>query len=113
MALFEKTQQDNAATVYEKLSAELKKDGLVHVAMINSFSKWLNQVFGPESKYINNIDTILTLMQQDGFTIMDVKFNSMQNQGVTGTMEGYHTLIVYRWRDPNAAPAKVAVRSVK
>ena len=52
------------------------------------------------------------MMQQDGFKIMDVKFNSIQNQGLTGQMEGYHTLIVYRWRDPDAAPAKVAVRPV-
>ena len=109
----EQTQQESAQTVYQKLKAEyLKADGLVHVAMINSFSKWINQIFDAETKYINNIDTILTMMQQDGFQIMDVKFNSIQNQGLTGQMEGYHTLIVYRWRDPDAAPAKVAVRPV-
>ena len=35
-------------------------------------------------------------MQEDGYEIIDVKFNSLTNQGITGMMEGFHTLIVYR-----------------
>ena len=35
-------------------------------------------------------------MQDDGYEIVDVKFNSIQGQGLTGNMEGFHTLILYR-----------------
>ncbi len=42
------------------------------------------------------MDEILSLMQDDGFEIIDVKFNSSKNQGITGGMEGFHTLNVYK-----------------
>lgn len=35
-------------------------------------------------------------LKKDGFEIIDVKFNSIQGQGLTGQMEGFHTLITYR-----------------
>lgn len=73
-----------------------RKDGLTHVVMINSFSKWLNQYFGCETKYTQQIDEIIVAMQNDGYEILDVKFNSVQGQGLTGTMEGFHTLITYK-----------------
>ena len=72
------------------------KDGKLHVLMLNSFSKWLNQNFECENKYTGQVDAILTAMQDDGYEIVDVKFNSIQGQGLTGNMEGFHTLILYR-----------------
>lgn len=72
------------------------KDGKLHVLMVNSFSKWLNQTFECENKYSGQIDGILSAMQDDGYEIVDVKFNSIQGQGLTGSMEGFHTLILYR-----------------
>ena len=72
------------------------KDGKLHVLMVNSFSKWLNQTFECENKYSGQIDGIVTAMQDDGYEIVDVKFNSIQGQGLTGNMEGFHTLILYR-----------------
>lgn len=74
----------------------MPKDGNLHVVMINSFSKWLNQNFGCEEKYTGQVDAILTAMQQDGYEILEVKFNSLQSQGVTGELEGFHTLVIYR-----------------
>lgn len=63
--------------------------------MINSFSKLLNQNFGCEDKYTIQINEIITKIQEDGYEIIDVKFNSIQNQGLTGQMKGFHTLITY------------------
>ncbi|MCU6748546.1 hypothetical protein OCV51_12935 [Faecalicatena acetigenes] len=83
--------------VYSTLKYHLApKDGKVHVVMINSFSKWLNQSFQCEEKYTGQIDGILSLMQDDGYEILDVKFNSIQGQGLTGQMEGFHTLVTYK-----------------
>lgn len=72
------------------------KDGKVHVVMLNSFSKFLNQTFECENKYTGQIDAIISAMQDDGYEILDVKFNSIQGQRLTGSMEGFHTLVTYR-----------------
>lgn len=97
MGLFTSTQKTVASGVYERTKKYLKpKDGRIHVVMINSFSKWINQNFECENKYTTQIDEILSAMQDDGYEIIDVKFNSLMNQGVLGQMEGFHTLIIYK-----------------
>lgn len=97
MGFFSGTQQQASINVYEQTKKFLKpKDGKIHVVMINSFSKWVNQVFGCEDKYTIQIDEIVSRMQGDGYEIIDVKLNSIQNQGISGQMEGFHTLITYR-----------------
>lgn len=97
MGMFTKSQTVVANTVYKEMKLHLKeKDGNQHVIMINSFSKFLNQNFGCEDKYTNQIDTILTNMQNDGYEIIDIKVNSIMNQGLTGSMEGFHTVVIYK-----------------
>ena len=97
MGMFSKSQQNSAINTYEKeVRPLLKKDGFTHVVMINSFSKWINQYFGAEDKYTRQIDEILSRMQQEGLEVLDVKFDSLKNQGLTGDMEGFHTLITYK-----------------
>lgn len=97
MGFFNDVQKNTATGVYEQAKKFLKsKDGKIHVVMFNSFSKWINQNFGCEDKYTTQIDEILTNMQDDGYEILDVKINSIQNQGLTGQMEGFHTLITYK-----------------
>ena len=97
MGLFTKAQAAIAATVYEDAKKYFApKDGKLHVLMINSFSKWLNQNFECEDKYTTQMDNILTGLQNDGYEIVDIKFNSVKNQGSLGEMEGFHTLIMYR-----------------
>lgn len=95
---FAKMQTTAASEVYqnEVLPYIAPKDGLVHALMITSFSKYFNQVFGVDTKYTVQLDEILTRMQRDGCEIIDVKLSSMQNQGLTGKMEGFHTIILYR-----------------
>lgn len=98
MGLFNNVQKVTSVSIYEsQIKPRLKeKDGFTHIIMVNSFSKWLNQNFGCEDKYTTQIDEILTAMQKDGYEILDVKFNSIQGQGLTKQMEGYHTLITYK-----------------
>lgn len=73
-----------------------EKDGHQHVIMINSFSKLINQNFGVENKYTTQIDNIITRIQEDGYEIVDVKFNILQNQGIANLMEGFNTLVSYK-----------------
>lgn len=98
MGVFTKTQKKVAEDIYTKsVKPHLKeKDGMVHVVMVNSFGKWINQAFGCEDKYTEQIDLILTSMQQDDYEIVDMKLTALQNQGVAGMMEGFNTLIMYK-----------------
>ncbi len=97
MGLFSEMQKISAESLYNKIKDSLKeKDGKTHIVMINSFSKFLNQTFEIESKYTVQIEEIISKMQEDGYEIIDIKFNSIQNQGLTKKMEGFHTLIMYR-----------------
>lgn len=48
------------------------------------------------NKYSSQIDGILSAMQDDGYKIVDVKFNSIQGQGLAGSMGDFHALSLYR-----------------
>ncbi|RHW48268.1 hypothetical protein DS832_01505 [Bombilactobacillus bombi] len=96
--MFKKSQLNSAQTIYEKeVIPNLKPhDGAIHVIMINSFSKFVNQNFGVETKYTNQLGYIIDRMQYEGYQVLDVKFDSLKGQGISGTMEGFHTLIMYK-----------------
>lgn len=98
MGMFTKGQKRSANLIYENdvRNNLSEKDGLTNVIMLNSFSKFLNQNFGVDDKYTSQINQIVTNMQLDGYEIVDIKINSIQNQGLSGTMEGFHTLITYK-----------------
>ena len=97
MGMFTKGQEKRAANVYEEVRQCLKqKDGALHVVMINSFSKWGNAAFGCDDKYTTQRGYMLHCMQREGYQIVDIKFNSLQNQGMTGNSEGFNTLNMYK-----------------
>lgn len=97
MGVFTKGQAKVSETIYDKMKEYIvPKDGKVHVVMVNSFGKAGNQAFGCEDKYTTQLDTIISALQDDGYEIVDIKFNSIQNQGLAGLMEGFHTLIMYK-----------------
>lgn len=97
MAFFQDVHKSDAVSAYRRMKSYLApKDGRIHVMMINSFSKVANEIFGCETKYTSEVDTIITMMQEDGYEILDVKMNSIQDQGLMGQREGFHTLITYR-----------------
>jgi len=96
MGLFS-TSEDKIKQVYEnEVKPLIRHDGKVHIILINSFSKFANQNFGVDEKYTSQIDGILDTMQKDGLEIINVKFDSLKGQGLSGTLEGFHTLITYK-----------------
>lgn len=100
MAIFQDVHKNDAEAAYRRMKSYLApKDGFVHIVMINSFSKVANENFGCDTKYTAEIDTIISMMQKDGYEILDVKMNSVQNQGMLGQREGFHTIITYRGSD--------------
>lgn len=98
MGLFTGSKKASGRSLYmEKVKPQLaEKDGNVHVVMINSFSKLIDQLFGVETQYTDQIGAIVDDLQQDGYEIVDIKFNSLKGQGVLGAKEGFHTLIMYK-----------------
>lgn len=97
MGIFTAVQEQMANETYEKCKKYLRpKDGKVHVLMINSFSKLANQTFECENKYTTQLNTIVEGLQNDGYEVIDIKFNSLMNQGFTGQNEGFNTLIIYK-----------------
>ena len=98
MGLLSKSRKASGDVNYNnELKPQLvAKDGNIHIVMINSFSKLVNQNFGVESKYTEQIGSVINDLQQDGYEIVDIKFDSLKGQGITGTAEGFHTLIMYK-----------------
>ena len=98
MGFFDNTNKASANTVYEKEVEKYlaPKDGKTHVVMITSFSKFINQLFGVETQYTNQIDLILSRMQDDGYEIIDITHTAIKGQGVFGSKEGFHSLITYK-----------------
>ncbi|MHC8518388.1 hypothetical protein [Weissella confusa] len=98
MGFFDSSNKLSANSLYEREVRKYlaKQDGKIHVIMSTSFSKFINQLFGVETQYTNQIDLILNRMQDDGYEILDVTHTTVQNQGVFGSKEGFHSLIRYR-----------------
>lgn len=97
MGIFTNSQTAAAADVFSSMKPYLKKkDGRTHVIMVNSFSKLGNQVFGCDDKYTTELNALLNFMQSEGYEIIDIKFNSISNQGMTGNRTGINTLITYK-----------------
>lgn len=97
MGMFTKGQERTAENVYDRIKKHLKpKDGAVHVVMVNSFGKLGNAVFDCDDKYTTQIDHVILKMQYDGYQIIDIKFNSIRDKGLSGETDGYQTLIMYK-----------------
>ena len=97
MGLIGKTREAESGAIYETAKKLLhEKDGNVHIVMFNSFSQLANQTFTCETKYTIQIGGIIDAMQEDGYEIVDIKFNSLPNQGLTQQLEGFNTLIMYK-----------------
>ena len=98
MGLFSQQTKDNYHTAMAGHTLkELKpKDGKIHVIVFRTFSKAAVNVFGCDEKYTNEMDSILVEMQNKGYEIVDVKINTLSNQGATGQRDGYITCVTYR-----------------
>ena len=101
---FIKDMADNAAkTQYDYIKKKLlvPKDGLLHILMLEndvniSFNFDLPDG-GYNTTYTTKVDYVLTRMQDDGYSIIDVKVNSVNvvSQGTSKKQMIFYTLITY------------------
>lgn len=85
------------SSVYSAAKSKLsKKDGMIHVVLITSFARIADEAFAIDPKFTVELDTFLMEMQKDGYEILDVKMNTLPDQGLTGTRTKIHTLVTYR-----------------
>jgi hypothetical protein len=97
MGFMQNVKDNMAAAQADQVMRNVKpRDGRVHVLMLMSFSKLVNQAFGCDDKYTNEVDGVLSELQIRGYEIVDIKLGVLPNQGITGQREGYLTCIMYR-----------------
>ena len=97
MGFMQNVKDNMAAAQADQVMRNVKpRDGRVHVLMLMSFSKLVNQAFGCDDKYTNEVDGVLSELQIRGYEIVDIKLGVLPNQGLTGQREGYLTCIMYR-----------------
>ncbi len=91
MGIFTRKQKDTAENIYEKnIKKNLKKkDGFIHVLLINSNNGVLKYEFECDDKYTTYIDTVISAMQSDGYEIVDIKFQR-HSPRIS------HTLVMYK-----------------
>ena len=94
MGLFDKNIEKSANNSYEEIKKYLKpKDNKKHIIMVNTMSKSITNGWECENKYTLQIDTIIENMQDDGYEIIDIKFDSTQQS--VSNMFLIRTLIIY------------------
>lgn len=92
--------QNETLEEYKRIRYSLvPKDGHLHIIMIRKYAERLvsNSVtdgLSCEEKYTGQIDMILHLMQNEGYEIIDIKFNS-STSGSEAKLE-FQTLISYK-----------------
>ena len=98
MGLFSKNHLKASEEVYDKevIPNLVPRDGFQHIIMIASFSKSDNYNFGVDNKYTTQLNYIITRMQKEGYEIIAVTHSTLQNQGIGGIAEGFHTLVTYK-----------------
>jgi hypothetical protein len=77
---------------YNKIKESLKeKDGKVHIVMIKGKIHLPYEELSCENRYTNEVDSVVSFMQDDGYEIIDVKY-----QLVGSSENQYSTLIMYK-----------------
>jgi hypothetical protein len=71
------------------------KDGKLHVLMVNTWNTWTEQKFNCDAKYTDEIENVLSGMQDAGYEIVDIQHNSLSSGGGFGVVN-YTTMISYR-----------------
>ncbi|CEP83725.1 MAG: zinc ribbon domain-containing protein [Paeniclostridium sp.] len=85
-------ENEKLENAYNEIKESLKeKDGKVHIIMIKGRSFFSYEELECLNKYTNEVDSILSFMQDDGYEIIDVKY-----QLVGYSENQYSTLIMYK-----------------
>ena len=88
----EKKEKERLENAYNKIKEFLKeKDGKVHIIMINGKTYIPHEELSCENNYTNEVDSVVSFMQDDGYEIIDVKY-----QLVGSSENKYSTLIMYK-----------------
>lgn len=93
------SKKEDVQGSYTEIKKFLKeKDGKVHIVMIHSKNKASYDEFECASNYTNEIDNIISSMQDDGYEIINVKYQTIRDSyGLsTPSFEYYRTLIMYK-----------------
>lgn len=83
--------ENRAEEKYKGLRGLLKADGSTHAIMITVTV----MLYDSENEYTPYVDKILSLMQKDGYHILDVRFQRRDLHGAKLTNDVFHTLITY------------------
>ncbi|MCH1966205.1 zinc ribbon domain-containing protein [Paraclostridium sordellii] len=82
---------------YNNIKKFLKeKDGKVHIIMINSKDRFSYEELECADKYTNEVDSIVSSMQDDGYEIITVKYQVIKGSYGLSEIEYYRTLIMYK-----------------
>lgn len=82
---------------YNNIKKFLKeKDGKVHIIMINSKDRFSYEELECADKYTNEVDSIVSSMQDDGYEIIAVKYQVIKDSYGISEIEYYRTLIMYK-----------------
>lgn len=85
-------ENEKLENAYNEIKESLKeKDGKVHIIMINGKSFLALKELECLNKYTNEVDSVLSFMQDDGYEIIDVK-----HQFISDSSRQYITLIMYK-----------------
>ncbi|CEK30036.1 hypothetical protein JGS6364_06821 [[Clostridium] sordellii] len=85
-------ENEKLENAYNEIKESLKeKDGKVHIIMINGKSFLAFKELECLNKYTNEVDSVLSFMQDDGYEIIDVKY-----QFISDSSRQYITLIMYK-----------------
>ena len=96
MGLFDKNIEKSSNNKYEEIKRYLKpKNNKKHIIMINTMSKIITTGWECENNYTIQVDTIIENMQNDGYEIIDIKFDSTPQQSITNSFL-IRTLIMYK-----------------
>ena len=96
MGMFDKNYEKSIDNIEDDIKKYLSpKDGNTHIILINSMTKSMTNGWECENKYTLQIDGILKKIQDEGYEIVDIKFESMQ-QPMVGNAFLIRTLIIYK-----------------
>lgn len=96
MSLFYRAIPDPDKENYDKIKVYLQpKDGKVHIIMLSSSYESSSGKLECNGLYSVEIDSIINLMQDDGYEILDINFAHHSFEQIRSTY-GYDTLITYK-----------------
>lgn len=95
MGIFDKNYEKASDNLYQNIKQYLKpRNGIKHIIMLNTMSKSITNGLECENKYTIQINGIIEDMQNEGYEILDIKIESIQQS--IANMFLIRTLIIYK-----------------